>query len=247
MRITRSVLTALVGLAVPLTFAIGALLPACIAHPSRASAPHATALAPSDLVIAYARKHPDPAVRGPFADKLATGEIRILLEKPREHAMASFGRREGSYALTIDPALVAAEPTSAQLEDVLAILSHEHAHYRQYAEGQMTNYHPGVGRMSETQCTLTILVEIDAHGKACRDAKAHGWSARAAKHSCDQTPASIASYFIRERLDRYAECKPVWEHFASHVPGAKLAAPKQRAAKPPRKRDLVPNDMPPPS
>jgi hypothetical protein len=183
------------------------------------------------LIVGYARKHPDKAVSGAFADKLERGEIRIVIEKPKEHAMASFGRREGTYVLTVDPDRLKPDPTQDEYEDVLAILSHEHAHYRQYVEDEMTNYHRRHdGRMSETGCTFTILVEIDAHAKTCRDAKAYGWTSSAAKHACASTSASIAGYFIKERLASYPECKAVWSDFAGPPPKVSKPKPARRSA-----------------
>ena len=230
------------------TFAIGIVATSCVMGtdqaPPRAPAVRRTP-APA-ILLGYARAHPDPAVSGPFADKLESGEIATVLEQPREHAMASFGRRKDGFVLTVDPERLKKKPTPDELEAALSILSHEHAHYRQYVEDEMINYRPRDGRpMTETQCTLTILVEIDAHGKACRDARKYGWTSNDALSSCDRTPATIAEFFLRERLATQPECGNVWNFFAGRESAEPPRKAKTRSDRAPRKRSGA-IYMPPP-
>jgi len=247
MKFLTNAQAALLGTATFLMFLLGAVVTACVANrppPAAAKKPPTVAPAPN-LVVGYARAHPDPVISGAFADKLASGEIKVVVEKPKEHAMASFGPRGGVYVLTVDPDRLKAEPSLEEYEGILSILSHEHAHYRQYVEGEMANYLPHGGPMTEAQCTLTILVEIDAHGKACRDAKTYGWETSVAMHACERTTASLAEYFLSERLDTYPECKPVWEFYAGRATEKPPAKPKTRAASPPKRRSGA-IYMPPP-
>lgn len=230
MHLSRNAQVLLISIAIPLTFIIGAGTAACVIHPVPPAAPSMPATTAADLVVAYARKHPDSAISGSFGDKLKSGEIKIVVEKPKEHAMASFGRSGKGYALTIDPERLKSEPTVEEFETTLSILSHEHAHYRQFVEGEMSNYHPQGVTMTETQCTLVILVEIDAHGKACRDAQAYGWTSRTAKSACERTMATIAGYLLTERGANFPECGPVWTFYFKHVPGARVDKPKARAS-----------------
>lgn len=230
---------ALLAVASLSTFAIGIVATSCVIGSDQAPPQAPTVLrtpAPS-ILLGYAREHPDPAVSGPFTDKLKSGEIKSVLEKPREHAMASFGLRKDGYVLTIDPERLTKEPTTDEVEAVLSILSHEHAHYLQYVEGEMFNYHPRDGRpMTEAQCTLTILVEIDAHGKACRDARTYGWKSATALSSCDRTQATIAGFFLRERLATRPECKGVWEFYAGRASAEPQPKVRTRSEPPTRKR-----------
>jgi hypothetical protein len=248
MQISAQTRAALLGVAGILMFSIGAGVTACVTSQTQptSSAKRPKAIAPApNLVISYARAHPDPAISGPFADKLASGEIKVAIEKPREHAMASFGPHDGVYVLTFDPDRLKAEPTLEEYEGVLSILSHEHAHYRQYVEGEMTNYLPHGGPMTEAQCTLTILVEIDAHGKACRDATAYGWKTSVATAACARTAASLGEYFLSERVDKYPECRPVWEFYAGHDDAKPAPKPKSSMRPAPRRRSAA-IYMPPP-
>ncbi|HTK60208.1 MAG TPA: hypothetical protein VL283_03315 [Candidatus Baltobacteraceae bacterium] len=239
MHLSTRTRAALLGAAVVMMFSIGAGVTACV---TGGTAPAAAPKRPpvivpaSNLVIAYARVHPDPAISVAFADKLESGEIKVVVEKPREHAMASFGPHDGVYTLTFDPARLKAEPTLEEYEGVLSILSHEHAHYRQYVEGEMTNYLPRDGKMTEAQCTLTILVEIDAHGKACRDARTYGWETSVAAGACDRTIASLAEYFLSERLGSYPECKPVWDFYAGKTSANPAPKPQATYRKIPKRR-----------
>lgn len=219
-----------------LALGAGVAVTACVMPRSPYDPADMSEPSPVELMVSYARRHPDSTISGAFADKLRSGEIETRVEKPKEHAMASFGMRDGGYVLTIDPERLKQSPTEAEEEDVLSILSHEHAHYRQFVEGQMTNYHPTDVTMSDTQCTLIVLVEIDAHGKACRDAQAYGWTSRVAQNACDRTMASIADYLLTERSFRYPECKPTWEFYSRHVPGKRVGKPKARSTKILKKR-----------
>lgn len=169
--------------------------------------------APKDaLLLAYIKRHPDPAISVTFAAKIAAGDILIRIETPKQHALASFGPYGTKYVLTFSPELLMARPDQDAYEHVLAILSHEHAHYRQYVEGEMTNYHIA-GTRSETQCTLTILVEVDASVKACRDVEKYQWKTASAQMECQRTILSLADYFLKERVADSPECRPVWESF----------------------------------
>ena len=160
--------------------------------------------------------------------------------------MASFGPHGGVYVLTVDPDRLKAEPTLEEYEGILSILSHEHAHYRQYVEGEMANYLPHDGKkMSEAQCTLTILVEIDAHGKSCRDAKTYGWETSVAAAACVRTTATLAEYFLSERLDNYPECESVWGFYAGRTAEKLPVKPKTRSSGPPKRRSGAVY-MPPP-
>lgn len=221
MQLSERLQQTLIAAAALAVFLIGLALPGYLA-PSKASSARRSSSGPPPteaVVVAYARKHPDPAISGPFADKLEKGEIGIVVGKPGAHALASFGPHDGKYVLTIDPAWLRWDPTPEEFEGTLSILSHEHAHYRQFVEGEMTNYSTTGRKMSEAQCTLSILVEIDAHGKACRDARAFGWDAPLAQDSCHQTAAMAAEYFLKERLDAFPECKPVWDFYAGKKQG----------------------------
>lgn len=181
--------------------------------------------------------HPDPDIRGPFAAKMRGGEIALRIAVPdEEEAMATFGPHAGAYVLTIDPARVAGSASKAGTEELWSILSHEHAHYRQYVEGEMSNYGRLAGRMTETACTLVVLVEIDAHAKACRDARAYGWNAPLALEACARTNATIAEHLLRARAQRAPECVPVWKHFAETVPKPRAAPPPARMKPPPQGR-----------
>jgi hypothetical protein len=237
MKFLKDAPSAFVAAGAIVMFLIGVVAASCAIAPPQARSPAAPVVAkkgdqPPLIVISYARKHPDPAVSGAFADKLASGEIKIVLAKPTEHAMASFGKRPAGFVLTVDPERLKPEPTLAEYEDVLAILSHEHAHYRQHVEDEMANYYPRGGPMTEGQCTLTITVEIGAHGKTCRDARAYGWTSPAAKDACRKTTASIAEYFLRERVRTYPECAPVWEFFAGKDVDKKTSRKKTRTRAP---------------
>lgn len=197
------------------------------------------------LVIGYAQAHPDPAIGGEFAAKLRSGEIVIVVVEPKD-AAATFGLVGGRYVLTIDPKYVKAKPTQDEFEDMLSILSHEHAHYQQHLEGVMAAYYRRGDRpMSEAQCTLTILVEIDAHSKACRDAFAYGWTSGGALGDCARTPASSAEHFLRTRGSLLPECVSVWEFFAGRNQPAHGAFRKTRSKSAPKTRSS-PLYLPPP-
>lgn len=202
------------------------------------SAPSAERWSPAETAVFRALDtHPDPDIRGPFAEKLRSGGVVLRVAVPdEEEASASFGPKDGVYELTIDPARVTASAARDGMEDLWSILSHEHAHYRQYEEGEMRNYDRRGGTMTETACTLVVLVEIDAYAKACRDARAYGWTSSFAEGACARTNASIAGYFLRVRGRNYPECKPVWGHFADRDKDPPAARPATRKKPAPKTR-----------
>ncbi|MEK7546355.1 MAG: hypothetical protein AAB554_04770 [Patescibacteria group bacterium] len=251
MRLSKNVQATLLSGAIGAMFALGMNAAACVMPSQR---PPAESVTPSlavvgppgaGLVVGYAREHPDPAVNGPFADKLESGEIKIVAKKPKGDKLATFGPSGDGYSLTIDPDLLKPKPTRSEFEDALSVLSHEHAHYLQFIEGQMTNYHPAGKPMTETRCTLVILVEIDAHGKSCRDARRYGWTSRQAVGACERTPATIAEFIYKDRSDAYPVCKDVWAFFAGKSKWSGNSKRKMRSLAEARPRN-APVYLPPP-
>lgn len=163
----------------------------------------------SRAVVSLASKHPDPAISGVFADKIVSGEIIIDAEIPDEGVLASIGPVQGIYLLTIDPSLIKPGLT----EEVFMVLSHEHQHYRQFVENWIDESTP----MTDTQCTMVILCEVDANAKSCRDAIRYGWSSPWKNDFCGRTMAQIAEYTLRRRKSRNPECEEVWNFYAQRT------------------------------
>jgi len=186
-----------------------------IAMPKRATraAPHARLAEDESLVVEYARQHPDPAINGPFADKLSRGDIRVAVEKPTEEALASIGPVQGKYVLTIDPKLLKTEPTQDELEDVFSVLSHEHEHYLQFTGGLVPGIYDADSRLTEARCAFTVLVETDAYMKECRDALAFGWRSSVARDSCVHSQDEVAKHMLKHRARAFPECTGIWNQF----------------------------------
>lgn len=164
----------------------------------------------SRLVAGIARLHPDPAVSGPFASKLESGEVEAETRISEGGELASIGPNRGTYLLTIEPSLVKSGLSKEEMEGAFMVLSHEHRHFRQFEGGWMT---PS-DHMTDTQCSMLVLSEVDAYAKTCRDAIRYGWNGTWKDDFCGRTTAQIAESLFRRKKQFFPECVENWKFFA---------------------------------
>jgi hypothetical protein len=198
--------------------------------------PSAAVAVPSDdaaALIVYARTHPDPAVRGAFADRMERGDVTVRIDRDETHAIATYGSVDGHPVLTFDRASFERYVRNGQQEEIWAVLTHEYAHHLQHREGLLDGLQDE--RVTQTGCATWVAIELDAYAKTCRDARRFGWTGDVASDACRMDIEAVVLSQKRRLQDGYPDCVPVWNSLLQRQP---LEAPAPPVAKkrPVRKR-----------
>lgn len=196
----------------------------------------------SGALIGYARRHPDPAIRGTFADRMERGDITVRIDRAESHAIATYGSAAGHPVLTFDREIFERYVRNGQDEEIWAVLTHEYAHHLQHREGLLDGLHGD--RVSQTGCATWVSIELDAYAKTCRDARRFGWTGAVAQDACRMDLEAVVDSQKRRLQRDYPDCVRVWDSMLQKQPLMKPSAPKAKK-RPARKRSDA-TYLPPP-
>src|SRR5512135_692617 len=157
------------------------------------------------------RSHPDPQIATDLLG--ADGKEGVRLEiKEMAYEDGLFSIADGHPTIAIKTSVFDKAVSAQGIQYLWGILSHEHEHYLQWREGESSAYMQAAIPLSETDCTLSLTLEIGAYAKACRDARKYGWDN--VLYQCDAVSLpSVAEEKIEHDLPRTAECDEVWRFF----------------------------------
>jgi len=154
-----------------------------------------------ERLAAAIRTHPDPTVGRDFigGDGIAGVRMEVL---PMTDDDGEFTMVDGRPVLDIRTSVLDEAVSAPGLQKLWGVLSHEHEHYRQWREGESTEYMAAARPFSETRCTMSVTLEVGAYAKTCRDAQLYGWDN--VRYQCDAISLkTIAQEKLAHELARF--------------------------------------------
>lgn len=192
--------------------------------PRPAEDPRLTRLTGPERLEAAIKTHPDPRIAGDLLGTEGKEGVRVEVRET-EHEDGLFTVVDGHPTISIKTSVFDKAVSAEGMQYLWGVLSHEHEHYLQWRDGESAAYLKSAHPMSESDCTLSVTLEIGAYAKACRDARKYGWDN--VLYQCDgYSLQTIADGKIKYDLSRMPECEEVWRFFAGEQ------APKVVHAKP---------------